>query len=225
MGFFELCNHGTLFFDEIADMPINLQSKILRATEEKVITRVGDTGLIHTDFRIISATNHDIEIRVAEKKFRLDLFHRLNTLHIHIPALRERPEDIEPLLNHFVDVYATKFNRPKLNVSGEVLDALLKYDFPGNVRELKNLTERAIILCKGNLLGINDFPVKPQKISTSEIYDDAVNLKHMEINTIRKALKSCNFNQSAAADKLGITRDALSRKMKKFKIIVNKGEE
>jgi len=225
MGFFELCNQGTLFFDEIADMPINLQAKILRATEEKVITRVGDTNQIHTDFRIISATNHDIDARVAEKKFRLDLFHRLNTLHIHIPALRERPEDIEPLLNHFVDVYATKFNRPKLSVSGEVLDVLLKYDFPGNVRELKNLTERAIILCKGNLLGINDFPVKPQKISTSEICDDAVNLKQIEINTIRKALQSCDFNQSVAADKLGITRDALSRKMKKFNIIVNKGEK
>jgi len=225
MGFFELCNKGTLFFDEIADMPINLQAKILRATEEKVITRVGDTNQIHTDFRIISATNHDIDARVAEKKFRLDLFHRLNTLHIHIPALRERPEDIEPLLNHFVDVYATKFNRPKLSVSSEVLDVLLKYDFPGNVRELKNLTERAIILCKGNLLGINDFPVKPQKISISEINDDAVNLKNIEINAIRKALQSCNFNQSAAADKLGITRDALSRKMKKFNIIVNKGEE
>ena len=225
MGFFELCNQGTLFFDEIADMPINLQAKILRATEEKVITRVGDTNQIRTDFRIISATNHDIDARVAEKKFRLDLFHRLNTLHIHIPALRERPEDIEPLLNHFVDVYATKFNRPKLSVSGEVLDVLLKYDFPGNVRELKNLTERAIILCKGNLLGINDFPVKPQKISTSEICDDAVNLKQIEINTIRKALQSCDFNQSVAADKLGITRDALSRKMKKFNIIVNKGEK
>jgi len=225
MGFFELCNQGTLFFDEIADMPINLQAKILRATEEKVITRVGDTNQIRTDFRIISATNHDIDARVAEKKFRLDLFHRLNTLHIHIPALRERPEDIEPLLNHFVDVYATKFNRPKLSVSSEVLDVLLKYDFPGNVRELKNLTERAIILCKGNLLGINDFPVKPQKISTSEICDDAVNLKQIEINTIRKALQSCDFNQSVAADKLGITRDALSRKMKKFNIIVNKGEK
>ena len=225
MGFFELCNQGTLFFDEIADMPINLQAKILRATEEKVITRVGDTNQIHTDFRIISATNHDIDARVAEKKFRLDLFHRLNTLHIHIPALRERPEDIEPLLNHFVDVYATKFNRPKLSVSGEVLDVLLKYDFPGNVRELKNLTERAIILCKGNLLGINDFPLKPQKISTSEICDDAVNLKQIEINTIRKALQSCDFNQSVAADKLGITRDALSRKMKKFNIILNKGEK
>jgi DNA-binding NtrC family response regulator len=224
MGFFELCNQGTLFFDEIADMPYNLQAKILRATEEKVITRVGDTNLIHTDFRIISATNHDIDKRVEKKKFRLDLLHRLNTLHIHIPALRERPEDIKPLLNHFVNVYATKFNRPKLRVSEEVFDALPKYDFPGNVRELRNMTERAIILCKGNLLGINDFPVKPQKISASIEHHDSVNLKDHEIKMIRKALEDCKYNQTSAAVLLGITRDALSRKLKKFNIIVNKGE-
>ena len=227
MGFFELCNQGTLFFDEIADMPINLQAKILRATEEKVITRVGDTNQIRSDFRIISATNHDIDARVKEKKFRLDLFHRLNTLHIHIPALRERPADIEPLLNHFVDVYATKFNKAKLHISREVFDALLKYDFPGNVRELRNMTERAIILCKGNLLGINDFPVKPQKISSSGEHADSdlVNLKIHEIKMIRKALQSCKYNQKAAADMLGITRDALIRKMKKYDISVSKVEE
>jgi len=225
MGFFELSNQGTLFFDEIADMPLTLQAKILRATEEKVITRVGDTNQIRTDFRIISATNHDIDKRVEEKKFRLDLLHRLNTLHIHIPALRERPEDIKPLLIHFVDVYATKFNKPKLHISREVFDALLKYDFPGNVRELRNMTERAIILCKDNLLGINDFPVKPQKNCSSEDHADSVNLKIHEIKMIRKALQSCKYNQKAAADMLGITRDALIRKMKKYDITVCKGEE
>ena len=225
MGFFEVCNKGTLFIDEIADMPYNLQAKILRATEEKVITRVGDTNLIRTDFRIISATNHDIEKRINENKFRLDLFHRLNTLHIHIPPLRERPQDIEPLINHFVDFYASKFNKPKLIASKEAIDTLKKYDFPGNVRELKNLVERATILCKGNTLNVSDFPVKPQKKSAVEIQEvDSVNLKTIEINTIRKALQDCDFNQSAAADKLGITRDALSRKMKKYKIVVNKGE-
>ncbi len=225
MGFFELCNQGTLFFDEIADMPFNLQAKILRVTEEKVITRVGDTNQIRTDFRIISATNHDIDKRVDEKKFRLDLLHRLNTLHIHIPALRERAEDIKPLLIHFVDFYAKKFNKPNFNVSREVFDALLKYDFPGNVRELRNMTERAIILCKGNLLGINDFPLKPQKISSSEDHADSVNLKIHEIKIIQKALQSCKYNQKAAADMLGITRDALIRKMKKYDISVSRGEE
>lgn len=225
MGFFEVCNQGTLFLDEIADMPFNLQAKILRATEEKVITRVGETNQIRTDFRIISATNHEIEKLVEKKKFRLDLLHRLNTLHIHIPALRERPEDIKPLLIHFVDDYATKFNKPNLQVSREVFDALLKYDFPGNVRELKNMTERAIILCKGNLLGINDFPVKPEKISSSENHADSVNLKMNELNLIQKALKRSRYNQQAAADALGIHRDALSRKMKKYNIIITKREE
>ena len=225
MGFFEVCNQGTLFLDEIADMPFNLQAKILRATEEKVITRVGETKEIHTDFRIISATNHDIEKRVDEKKFRLDLLHRLNTLHIHIPSLRERPEDIKPLLTHFINVYASKFNKPNLRVSKEVLDALIKYDFPGNVRELKNMTERAIILCKGSSLGINDFRVKPQKIPIPGDDNGSVNLKSNEIHLIQIALKRAGYNQQTAADDLGIHRDALSRKMKKYNISIGKMEE
>jgi DNA-binding NtrC family response regulator len=225
MGFFEVCNKGTLFFDEIADMPFNLQAKILRATEEKEITRVGDTTQIYTDFRIISATNQDIDKKVEEKKFRLDLLYRLNTLHVHIPALRERPQDIKPLLYHFVDYYSTKFNKPKLHVSKEAVDALMKYSFPGNVRELKNLTERAIILSKGNQLNINDFPVKQQTPFSPEKQDDLINLKSYEISLIRKVLQNSKFNQTAAASMLGITRDALNRKMKKYNIVVNKCEE
>jgi DNA-binding NtrC family response regulator len=224
MGFFEVCNLGTLFLDEIADMPFNLQAKILRATEEKVITRVGDTNPIKTDFRIISATNHDIDQRVEEKKFRLDLLHRLNTLHIHIPALRERSEDIKPLLIHFVDFYSTRFNKPNIQVSAEVFDALLKYDFPGNVRELRNMVERAIILCKGNLLGIDDFPLKRHSITQTDTQTDPINLKTNEILIIQKALQSVKYNQKAAADILGITRDALIRKMKKYNIVINKSE-
>jgi len=222
MGFFEVCNQGTLFLDEIADMPFNLQAMILRATEEKVITRVGDTNQIHTDFRIISATNHDIEKSVEKKKFRLDLFHRLNTLHIHIPALRERPEDIKPLLIHFVDFYSTKFNKPNLRITKEVFKTLANYDFPGNVRELQNMVERAIILSKGNVLGIKDFPIKSQKEPSFEDHTDFVNLKTHEIKMVRKALQSCKYNQKAAADMLGITRDALIRKMKKYDITVNR---
>jgi len=224
MGFFEVCNHGTLFLDEIADMPFNLQAKILRATEEKVITRVGDTNPIQTDFRIISATNHDIEKRVDEKKFRLDLLHRLNTLHIHIPALRERSQDIKPLINHFVDLYATRFNKPKIEISKEVFDSLLRYDFPGNVRELRNMVERAIILCKGNILGAEDFPLKQHSTSHAELQIESVNLKNNEIHIIQKALQSVSYNQKAAAEILGITRDALIRKMKKYNIRINKTE-
>jgi DNA-binding NtrC family response regulator len=225
MGFFEVCNKGTLFLDEIADMPLALQAKILRATEEKVITRVGDTNQIRTDFRIISATNHDLNQGVEKKKFRLDLLHRLNTLHIHIPPLRERLDDIKPLLVHFVHIYTTQFKKPNLKVSKEVFDSLLKYDFPGNVRELRNMVERAIILCKGNTLGINDFPVKSQKIPIQEKQTDSVNLKLNELYLIQKALKRANYNQQTAADILGIHRDALSRKMKKYNIAVSRNEE
>lgn len=225
MGFFEVCNGGTLFLDEIADMPFNLQAKILRATEEKVITRVGDTKEIQTDFRIISATNYDLDERVEKKCFRLDLLHRLNTLHIHIPALRERPEDIKPLLIHFVDFYATKFGKPNIHVSSEVFDALLKYDFPGNVRELRNLAERAIILCKGSSLSIADFPIKNKRTEIIVPKDDMVNLKTNEIKIVRKALQECKYNQKQASDMLGITRDALIRKMKKYNITISKNEE
>jgi len=225
MGYFEVCNQGTLFLDEIADMPLNLQAKILRATEEKVITRVGDTNLIRTDFRIVSATNYNIEKCVDKKTFRLDLLHRLNTLHIHIPPLRERTEDIKPLVIHFVNFYGLRFNKPNLQISEEVFRELRKYDFPGNVRELRNMTERAIILCKGSVLGINDFRVKPHKSENADPQDEAVNLKTQEIKMIRKALHNSKCNQQSAADSLGITRDALIRKMKKYDISVSKNED
>ncbi|MDP3916360.1 MAG: sigma-54 dependent transcriptional regulator [Bacteroidota bacterium] len=221
IGFFEVCNQGTLFLDEIADMPLNLQAKILRATEEKVITRVGDTLPVRTDFRIISATNKDIEKRVEKKKFRLDLLHRLNTIHIHIPALRERPEDIKPLLIHYVSVYSTKFNKPNLSISPDIFDALIKYDFPGNVRELRNMTERAIMLCKGSRLVLADFQLKPQKAEVIATNNEIVDLKSLEANMIRKALQNYNYNQQATADVLGIHRDALSRKLKKYNININ----
>ena len=224
MGFFEVCHEGTLFLDEIADMPVNLQAKILRATEEKVITRVGDTNQIHTDFRIISATNHDIEKRVEKKQFRLDLLHRLNTLHIHIPALRERPEDIKPLLNYFVDSYSVRFGKPSLKVTKEVYDALLTYGFPGNVRELRNMTERAVILSKGSLLGLKDFPVKSAKADIDD-KAESVNLRTHEIKLIRKALSLTDFNLKDASELLGIHRDALSRKMKKYNISISKAEQ
>ncbi len=223
MGYFEVCHEGTLFLDEIADMPLNLQAKLLRAAEEKVITRIGDTKPIQTNFRIISATNHDINEMVREKKFRLDLLHRLNTVHIHIPPLRERREDIKPLLMHFAQEYAVRFNKPDFKITKEVIDALMKYDFPGNVRELKNMTERAFILCRGNEFTCYDFPVSTQPM-VAENTSGTFNMKNLEQELVRDALKHCNYNQKAAANMLGITRDALIRKMKKYNITINKSD-
>lgn len=224
-GFFEVCDHGTLFLDEIADMPLNLQSKVLRAIEEKQITRVGATEPVKTDFRIISATNHDLEKLVEEKKFRLDLLHRLNTLHIHIPPLRERTADIDPLLHYFVTEFCTRINRPAPAINKNVSAALVKYHFPGNVRELKNMVERAVILSDGGPLGIDDFPLKPRRETALDDAFSPGTLVDTEIAVIRSALQQHSYNQQAAARTLGISRDALIRKMAKYNIAIRRKED
>ncbi len=221
-GFFEISDQGTLFLDEIADMPLNLQAKILRCIEEKVVTRVGETMPIRTDFRIIAATNFNLEMMVGEKKFRLDLLHRLNTLHIHIPPLRERTDDIEPLLSQFVEEFAARMGKVRPEIPGEVVETLKAYSFPGNVRELRNITERAMIFCKGDRLCANDFILRSDG-GTTPVQKPLSSLSApVEAELIREKLKNCNFNQTEAAAELGITRDALIRKMKKYNITVSK---
>ena len=221
-GFFEISDEGTLFLDEIADMPLNLQAKILRSIEEKVFTRVGDTTPLRSDFRIISATNYDLDQMVREKKFRLDLLHRLNTLHIHIPPLRERPDDIEPLLIQFVGEFAARMGKPTPEIPASVLAALKAYHFPGNVRELRNITERAIIFCKNDKLEVNDFIIKSHSAPVDFVPGEPPLSVSGDADIIREKLKSCNYNQTEAALALGITRDALIRKMKKYGISVSR---
>jgi len=223
-GFFEVSNQGTLFLDEIADMPINLQAKILRAIEEKTITRVGETEPIATDFRIIAATNHDIDQLIVEKKFRLDLLHRLNTIHIKIPPLRERIEDIEPLLKHFASEFARKLNKPTPKIEKETIIFLKNYSFPGNVRELKNMVERALILCKNEYLSESDFMTNTTNKAESQQTKINYNLEENELSLIRLALKEKNYNQNKTAELLGITRDSLIRRLKKYGIQVSKSE-
>jgi DNA-binding NtrC family response regulator len=223
-GFFETTDGGTLFLDEIADMPINLQAKILRAIEEKKITRVGETHQIASNFRIIAATNHDVDQLVHEKKFRLDLMHRLNTLHIQIPPLRERQDDIEPLLKYFVHDFCVKLNKPEMKIDKKIVAGLRQYDFPGNVRELKNMTERAIILCKGDTLNVEDFPIKTKSVVLEGGEVEVLNLQENEIRLIRTALRTFSYNQKKASDALGITRDSLIRRMKKFNIKIKKDD-
>ena len=221
-GFFEVSDQGTLFLDEIADMPFSLQGKILRAIEEKKITRVGETEQINVNFRIIAATNHDIDQLVSEKKFRLDLIHRLNTLQLHIPPLRERTEDVEPLLNHFVSEFSVRMNKPHMKIDKSIVSILKKYQFPGNVRELKNMTERAVILSKGNLLTAHDFPLKTSVSFSGGSSNELLTMQEQEVRLLRQALKDHGYNQRAAADALGITRDSLIRRMKKHNIRIRK---
>ena len=223
-GFFEVSDQGTLFLDEIADMPLNLQAKILRAIEEKTITRVGETDPIATDFRIIAATNHDIVKLIEKKKFRLDLLHRLNTIHIHIPPLRDRIEDIEPLLTHYTNEFARKLNKPVPSIEREAINALLNYSFPGNVRELRNMVERAMILCKTESLKAIDFQTGEAHDFENENENEKINfnLEENELKLVRLALEEMKFNQNKTAELLGITRDALIRRMKKYNIKVSK---
>jgi DNA-binding NtrC family response regulator len=223
-GLFEICNEGTLFLDEIADMPINLQSKILRAIEERAITKVGETKPIQTKFRLIAATNCDLQKMVDDKKFRLDLLHRLNTLHIHIPPLRERTEDIGPLLIDFTEEFSKKINKPIESIADEVFDLLENYPFPGNIRELRNLAERAIILSSNKYLEAKDFPLPIISQQNTKKEPTDINLDKHEALAIRTALDECAYNQVLAAEALGISRYALIRRMKKYHIDIEKKE-
>lgn len=220
-GYFEIANGGTLFLDEIADMPFNLQAKLLRAIEEKKIKRVGGTDEIQVDFRIIAATNHNVEELIASKQFRLDLFHRLNTLTINIPPLRERPEDIEPLLRYFVNYFAIRLKKSTPKISAPLVELLKGYDFPGNVRELRNMVERAMIFCNTQTLSPIDFQLTNRKTGKAPT-GIVLNLEEQEQNLILQALNECGYNQMLAAKLLGISRDSLIRRMKKFNIKIMK---
>lgn len=156
-GYFEMSNKGTLYLDNISFLPLNLQTKIMRVIEEKLITRVGDDHPVPTSFRVISSTYTNLEKMVEDKLFRIDLLYRLNTLHIHIPALRERPEDIPVLLNEFLRMYSRKLGKPVPMITPQAMEELLQYSFPGNIRELKNMTERAMIQSRGDFLEIRHF--------------------------------------------------------------------
>ncbi len=223
-GYFEVANGGTLFLDEIADMPFALQAKLLRAIEEKKIKRVGGNEEIQVDFRIIAATNHNVENLIESRQFRLDLFHRLNTLTINIPPLRERPEDIEPLLRYFVNYFSAKLNKPHPKINAQLIESLKEYDFPGNVRELRNMIERAMIFCNTQTLSPVDFQLSGSKNGKSA-RSVVLNLDEQEQNLILQALNECGYNQVLAAKMLGISRDSLIRRMKKFNIRIMKEQD
>jgi PAS domain S-box-containing protein len=217
-GKFEIANKGTIFLDEIGDLPLELQPKLLRVLELQEFERVGGNNLIHSDFRLIAATNSNIEELVSKKLFREDLYYRLNVINIKIPPLRERKEDIIPLFEYFLKNKTSTTNQTNIVISEEVKKYLKEYNWPGNVRELINTVEKVLISLEGNVITIEHLPpniVKP--IKHSLVFNHS-NLKEYIDDAERKAivsvLDSCDWNKQKAAKILGIHRSLLYRKMK-----------
>jgi DNA-binding NtrC family response regulator len=225
-GWFEVANRGTLFLDEIADLKTSLQPKFLRVLDNKRISRLGETVENAVDVRIIAATNYDLGQLVEEKKFRPDLFYRLNSFVIHIPPLRERKNDIPLLVDHFVKEFSARLGKKINSVKKNVIQHLIQYDFPGNVRELKHMIENAVILCDGKELHITHFPSLLQHLNDTfenkSIPATTYHLEQIERNTISLALQKTNYNKSKTAKLLHISRQALDRKLKKWKIDIRK---
>jgi transcriptional regulator with PAS, ATPase and Fis domain len=228
-GKFELANGGTIFLDEIGSMSMHLQAKILRILQDskeglKEVERLGGSKIIPVDVRIIAATNTDIKGAVKEKKFREDLFYRLNVLPVYIPSLRERPEDIPLLIDHFIIKFSKRLNKDIKNVSEEALNLLIGYRWPGNVRELENLMERLVTLSESREIDVEDLPL--EMLINRETLTDQGSGKNMNLNEaivrlekqfIKRALDKTNGNQAKAAKILGIHRNTLFAKLSQFK--------
>ena len=231
-GRFELANQGTIFLDEIGEIPLSLQSKLLRLLQEKNFERVGGNLTIDVDVRIISATNKDLKEEVQQGRFREDLFYRLNVIHLALPALRDRMDDIPLLVDHFLKKCATNLAKEKLEIAPEALRLLVNLPWEGNVRELENTIERAAILCNDNIIEPDD--VQPESVSIDkssewsrevDILDyipDSVELNDVlytvEERLLKRALEKTGHVQARAAEQLGITKSLLQYKMKKYGI-------
>ena len=223
-GRFELADGGTIFLDEIGDIPLNLQVKLLRVLQEHQIERLGSSENINIDVRIIAATHQNLEQKIKDGSFREDLFYRLNIVSLNIPPLRERKEDILPLIDYFIDKYSKENNKQKRNLSKEAVDSLLKYNFPGNVRELENIIERSVVLSRNDVITLNDLPnvvkgfkaEKEVKVKEDETLVEQV--EELEKKLIYDALSKANGNQSLAGRMLGLTERNLRYKMQKYDI-------
>ncbi|MDQ7032837.1 MAG: sigma-54 dependent transcriptional regulator [Desulfonauticus sp.] len=220
-GLFELANKGTIFLDEIGDMDIELQAKLLRVLQNNSFTRVGGVKEIKVDVRVIAATNKNLEQLVQEQKFREDLFWRLNVFSLTIPPLRERKEDIEPLFTHFIDKFGQKYQKNIQGISRKALELLLTYEFPGNVRELENIAERAVILAEGDKILPQDLPPYLQNKPSSSLNKLMTlplpkALDELEKYRITEALKLSHGIQTKAAELLGISERTLRYKLNKL---------
>jgi formate hydrogenlyase transcriptional activator len=220
IGRLELAHQGSLFLDEIGDIPLELQPKLLRAIQEREFERLGSTRTQKVDVRIVAATHRDLEGMILDKQFRSDLYYRLNVFPIHVPPLRERPEDIPLLARHFVQQAAKRSRKPVLTIPPETMDALIQNRWPGNIRELENVIERAVILSSGPVLRLLSRDLS-SRIMPGQNTDRSQTLEDVERNHILRTLKETQWvlsGPSGAAARLGLNRSTLYFRMKKLGI-------
>jgi len=219
-GKIELAHHGSLFLDEIGDLPLEMQPKLLRVLEEKDFERVGGTSLVKSDFRLLAATNHNLEDMLAENRFRTDLFYRLNVITLQIPPLRERREDILPIARHLLQQIAHDCGLTQVVLSSEAEDALTSYAWPGNVRELSNVLERAVHYAEHDRVDLSDLPrylFQKDKRPSTPVPEPLKHVQHSaEKEALRRALEAADFNKARAAQMLGIHRSLFYKKLKKY---------
>jgi len=216
MGRLKAADHSTLFLDEIGNLPLHLQPKLLTALEQREVVPVGSNKPIQIDVRVVAATNVAADQLSDEKRFRQDLLFRLNTIEIELPPLRERREDVPVLLDHYLGLYARKYDKPQRELPSAVLQLLLEHDWPGNVRALRHAAERAVIMADGDHYRIEDFPLPQRsKAASLSVEGDTLNLDQLEKQMIERALRMHHFNVSLAAAELGLSRGALYRRMEK----------
>jgi two-component system NtrC family response regulator len=217
-GRFELADGGTLFLDEIGDLPLHLQAKLLRVLQEREFERVGSSHPVKIDVRVLSATHRDLEALIKSGQFREDLYYRLNVVTIVLPPLRERRQDLPALMDHFLRVFAEKNGKKMRGFTREAREALLRYDYPGNVRELENLIERAVVLTRDDLIDRGDLPLSLEESDTP--HETQTHLlaavEGLERRMIRGALTRAGGIQTRAAELLGITERALRYKLRKY---------
>ncbi len=215
-GRFEVASDGTLFLDEIGNLSLPLQAKLLSVIEKKEVIRVGSNKSRSVDVRLICATNMPIYQLAAENKFRQDLLYRINTVEIHLPPLRERIQDIQPLAEHFLKIFSKKYNKKVKKISSAALKKLEKCKWLGNIRELQHTIERTIIMCDSDILQASDFILTSTDEKGDELTLDSYNLDEIENNVIQKALRKNKGNISQAAKELGLTRTSLYRRLEKY---------
>jgi len=220
IGRFEAADGGTLFLDEIGNITLQQQAKLLSVLQNRQITRIGSNLSIPVDIRLICATNLPLYDLANEDRFRKDLIYRINTVEIIVPPLRKRKEDIELLANHFVNTYSEKYFKSGINLSQAAIKKLEQYHFPGNVRELQYIIERAIIMCDSDVLGPDDLifsPIESPKSSAHDVNNET-KLSNIEKNAILRVIEKNNGNITKAAKELGLTRTALYRRLSKYEI-------